>query len=42
MAVPASMIMHSGTVTEPGIAGPGYAGGGTPPQTSMPMNFTID
>jgi hypothetical protein len=46
MAVPAPMIMNSGTVqvsvTNPGIAGPGYAGGGTPPQTSMPMNFTID
>jgi len=46
MAVPASMIMNSGTVqvtvTNPGIAGQGYASGGTPPQTSMPMNFTID
>jgi hypothetical protein len=46
VAVPASMIMKSGTVevsvTNPGIAGQGYASGGTPPQTSMPMNFTID
>jgi hypothetical protein len=46
MAVPASMIIDSGTVqvsvTNPGIRGQGYAGGGTPPQTSMPMNFTID
>ena len=46
MAVPASMITNSGTVqvsvTNPGIAGQGYASGGTPPQTSMPMNFTID
>jgi hypothetical protein len=46
VAVPASMIMHSGTVqvsvTNPGIAGQGYAGGGTPPQTSMPMDLTID
>jgi IPT/TIG domain len=46
MAVPASMIMNFGTVqvsvTNPGIAGRGYASGGTPPQTSMPMNFTID
>ena len=46
MTVPASMIMNPGTVqvsvTNPGIAGQGYASGGTPPQTSMPMNFTID
>jgi IPT/TIG domain len=46
IAVPASMIMNSGTVevsvTNPGIRGQGYASGGTPPQTSMPMNFTID
>jgi hypothetical protein len=46
MAVPASMILNSGSaqvsVTNPGIAGPGYASGGTAPQTSMPMNFTID
>ena len=46
MAVPASMILNSGTaevsVTNPGIAGQGYASGGTAPQTSMPMNFTID
>jgi hypothetical protein len=46
MAIPASMIMNSGTVevtvTNPGIAGQGYASGGTPPETSMPVNFTID
>jgi hypothetical protein len=45
MAAP-SMIMNSGTVqvsvTNPAIASQGYAGGATPPQTSMPMNFTID
>jgi len=46
VAIPASMIMNSGkvevSVTNPGIAGQGYAGGGTPPQTSMPMTLTID
>lgn len=46
VAVPASMIMNSGnvqvSVTNPGIAGQGYASGGTPSETSMPMNLTID
>ena len=42
--IPASADMNSGTVpvtvTNPGTAG-GLYGGGTLPETSAPMNFTI-
>jgi|SRR5579859_644806 len=44
-AVPATDIMTSGTaqvtVTNPGTSG-GIYGGGTLPETSMPMSFTIN
>jgi len=43
--IPASAIMNSGTVpvtvTNPGTPG-GIYGGGTLPETSAPMNFTIN
>ena len=43
--IPASAIMNSGTVpvtvTNPGTPGGTY-GGGTLPETSAPMNFTIN
>jgi IPT/TIG domain-containing protein len=43
--IPASAIMNSGivpvTVTDPGTPGGTY-GGGTLPETSAPMNFTIN
>ena len=47
VAVPASNIMTAGTVTvtvtNPGTAGTGlYGGGGTLPETSSPMTFTIN
>ena len=47
VAVPASAIMTAGsvtvTVTNPGTAGTGlYGGGGTLPETSSPMDFTIN
>jgi len=47
VAVPASNIMTAGTVTvtvtNPGTPGTGlYGGGGTLPETSSPMTFTIN
>jgi hypothetical protein len=47
LTVPPAMIMNSGTiqvtVTNPAIPGRGMGGsGGTPAETSMPMNFTVD
>ncbi|HYM79207.1 MAG TPA: IPT/TIG domain-containing protein [Candidatus Dormibacteraeota bacterium] len=47
VAVPATAVATSGTVqvtvTNPGTAGTGqYGGGGTLPETSMPMAFTIN
>lgn len=47
VAVPASAIATAGsvtvTVTNPGTAGGGpYGGGGTLPETSSPMTFTIN
>ena len=44
-AIPAAAIMNSGkvsvTVTNPGTSG-GIYGGGTLPETSTPMNFTVN
>jgi hypothetical protein len=44
--IPASAIMNSGTVpvtvTNPGTPPSGIYGGGTLPETSAPMNFTIN
>jgi hypothetical protein len=47
LAIPASLIMNSGTVqitvTNPGTPGTGiYGSGGTTAETSSPMNFTIN
>ena len=47
VTVPAAMIMNSGTVqvtvTNPATPGRGMGGsGGTPAETSMPMNFTVN
>lgn len=45
LSVPAAAIMNSATiqitVTNPATQGPGYGSGGTPAETSMPMNFVI-